>query len=198
MPPTFDIAALAGTFCGILMVSGGIMLLRVGAIKLSETAGKGAFAVQIRKDIKITTSYPALGIFVIGLLFTAFSIWMTKPESETPLTILGHLDLADPSSVRIQVEPDQVAFSDTPDSTGKFDKTLHPHIDRVKVTIVASGYIPEKKELLLNVEQDRHIVNLPSNLRFDRVVANPGAGEIKPVAAAAAAKIQPLSAPPSF
>lgn len=197
---TFEIIALLGAVCGIIMVTGGIMLLRVGAIRLSEVGNKGAFAVQIRKDIKITTSYPALGIFVIGLLFVALSTYMTKPESEIPLSILGHLDIPDPSSVRIQVEPDQVAVSDCPDSTGKFDKTLHPGIQRVKVTIVASGYEPAKKEFVLDVQRGRFgtppVVKLPANLVFNKIVANPGAGEIKPVANAE--KLPPLTAAAAF
>ena len=178
----FDLINLAGAICGIIMVCGGIMLLRVGAIKLSEAAKEGSFSVQIRKDIKITTSYPALGIFVIGLLFIVLSAYMAKPDKELPLSILGQLDVTDPGGVTIQVEPDQLAVNSALDATGKFDKTLHPYIRRVKVTIVASGYDPEKKELLLNVEKGK-LVKIPDGLIFTKVKANPGAGEIKAVAA---------------
>src|SRR4029450_7143240 len=96
---TFDIINLCGAVCGVIMVCGGILLLWVGAIKLSETADKGNFAVEIRKDIKITTSYPALGIFAIGLLFIGVAAYMAKPEKDVHLSILGQLDVADPGGV---------------------------------------------------------------------------------------------------
>lgn len=183
---TFEIAVLAGPLCGIIMVCGGIMLLRVGAIKLSETAKDGEFAVQIRNDIKITTSYPALGIFVIGLLFVGLSIYMTKPDKEMPFSILGQLDVPDPSGIRIQVEPDQVSVVDTPDSAGRFDKQLHPRIRTVKVTITAAGYEPTKVERVIPVSRSvfggQPTVNLPTDLKFAKKVDKPLVGKIEPVA----------------
>ncbi len=191
----FEIICLAGAFCGIIMVCGGIMLLRVGAIKLSETADKGSFAVEIRKDIKITTSYPALGIFVIGLLFICVSAYMTKPDKDLPLSILGQLDVAEPSSFKIQVEPDQLSIVDAPDSSGRFEKTLVPRIKQLKVTFTASGYDPNT--LVRYIKPSRHnIVQIPDGLKFTKVKANPGSGEIKPVAAGD--KLAPPTASGSF
>jgi hypothetical protein len=197
---TFQIIALVGAVCGLLMVGGGIMLLRVGAISLSDTAKKGAFALQIRKDIKITTSYPALGIFVIGIIFLALSLYMTKPEVEIPLRILGHLNVSDPGSFRVRVEPDQMGISDGLDSTGKFDKIMHPHITTVKVTLTASGYEPESETRQLEITPgflgQQPTVKLPDDFKFTKIKAKPEAGDVKPVATGE--KLQPLNAPASF
>jgi len=194
---TFDIIALIGSVCGIIMVCGGIILLWVGAIKLSETADKGAFSVQIRKDIKITTSYPALGIFLIGLLFIGVPMFMSQPDKEIPVNIVGTLHVSDSSGLRVQIEPDQIGVDGAPDSTGRFEKVMHPRVQRVRMTITASGYDPPTIDRLLDVTFSKlgreAVVNLPDNLNFRKIAANPGTGEIKP-----AEKLPPLNAPPSF
>ena len=64
----FDLVLLTGPICGILMVLGGIILLYKGAISLNVASEEGAFTVEFKNELRITTQYPALGIFVIGLL----------------------------------------------------------------------------------------------------------------------------------
>ncbi|WP_157515806.1 hypothetical protein [Grimontia marina] len=81
---------LVGALCGMVMVVGGITLLHKGAIKLANTSGEDAITIEFRKEIRISTQYPALAIFLIGLLFVSISIFMGKPTSNK-LVVKGNV-----------------------------------------------------------------------------------------------------------
>lgn len=80
----FELVIAAGALCGVLMVVGSIYLLRVGAIELKSLAGeadKPALQIVIN-EITVTTRYPAIGLFIIGLAFILGSAWFSKPDRD--------------------------------------------------------------------------------------------------------------------
>ena len=66
---TFDIVIILGGICGLCMVIGGLILLYKGAITLSQATPEEALSVEYKNMLKISTHYPALALFIIGLFF---------------------------------------------------------------------------------------------------------------------------------
>jgi hypothetical protein len=117
------------------MVCGAIWLLKTGVIKLSAAVKGGGLTVELANKVKISTTYPALGLFVIGLLFIALGLWFS--QGLPPLNIVGKINgVDDPSSV-VTVSV-QLADSFTPDSDGRLDKILSIDTQRLKVVINAA------------------------------------------------------------
>ncbi len=138
--PTFDIIVILGGICGLLMVLGGMILLYRGNITLSQTSKDDAVSLEFRKMIKISTHYPALGLFVIGLAFVLASAYICRPKEVQPLTIKGHINTADPSSVTIFVYTGHGGLR--PLTDGNIDDIVFPNLKLLKVDINAPGYDP--------------------------------------------------------
>src|SRR6516225_5796768 len=138
----FNVAIYASLFCAIVMIVGGIWLLAKGLIKLSE-AGKaeGALSVELFNKIKLSTGYPALAFFVIGLILIGLAIWFSKPADVVSVVFLGKLKFDNATVVTGKVVPvNEVGATFQPDSSGAIE-TLHPDV-RFEVQMVAPGYQP--------------------------------------------------------
>jgi hypothetical protein len=169
--------------CGFLMVGGAIWLLRTGIIKLSEVdQGGGSLSVDIANKIKISTAYPALGLFIIGLLFLALPIWFSRPIAGLPLNIVGQIDIDDPSLVTVSVEPDTSAVF-KPDSDGRLDRILPLAVQRLKVVINAAGYKPQPFITTLKVEDaKKQRLAFNNAVKFIKLdVPKPAAGKVDPL-----------------
>ena len=77
------------------MVCGAIWLLKTGVIKLSAAVKGGSLTVELADKVKISTTYPALGLFVIGLAFVALAIWASR--TPPPLNLVGKIWIDKPS-----------------------------------------------------------------------------------------------------
>ena len=172
------------------MVIGAIWLLRTGAIQLSEAAkgGKG-INVDILNKIKIHTSYPAVGLFIIGLLFLLMAVWFSKPALSMPLNVVGEIKDVDPNAVTIKIEPANMAIDCTPDSNGSIDRLFHADFQSVHVVINAAGYDPPFLQYTLRIRAQQ--IALPSKLKFTKIAStSPSPGQIQPLPSAA--QIPPL------
>ena len=82
---TADIVIVLAGVCGLLMVVGGLGLFYKGAITLQVASQNQAVKIEFFKQFKLTTQYPALAFFVIGLAFTGLSVgdltWSTQQLS---------------------------------------------------------------------------------------------------------------------
>jgi hypothetical protein len=181
---TSDWINLCGAVCGVIMVLGGIVLLGMGAIKLADAAEKGSMTIEFRRELKITTSYPALGIFLIGWLFVGLAMFMAKPNQVHSLDIVGKLDIDDPSRVTVDVLPEISVIK--PDRNGEFYASLAGDFRYVRVTIVAAGYNPETETVNLLVDKGNKLnpkeLSKLGKLKFTKVVlTKPATGSVIPV-----------------
>src|SRR5262249_40374952 len=116
--------------------------------------------------------YPALGFFIVGLLFIVLAILFSKPSQLVPVTIVGKLQISgDPSNVTLTVEPDpDNVLTTTPDFDGTVNKTLwaRPEVARLRVTINASGYQPQQVHLTPPIKKGQSALPSPSDLKFTK------------------------------
>ena len=191
-PHKFTIYVCAG--CGILMVAGSIWLLNKGVIRLSDAVKGGHLSVTIAKKVKVSTTYPALGLFIIGLAFVGMALWVSMPKPGIPLNIVGKIDIDEPSLVTVSVEPD-ISATFKPDSYGRLDKVLRLDVRRLNVVINAAGYKPQPFVTTLKMEDAKG-----QTLAFDQVVKfekmqvqAPAPGKVDPLPENV--KVEPLHAP---
>lgn len=167
------------------MVVGSIWLLKTGVIKLSAAVKGGGMTVELANKVKISTTYPALGLFFIGLLFAALGVWFSKNDVITvvpskPLAIVGKVHgVDDKSLVTVTVEPDQFgsAVSFEAGSSGQLDKIL-PDIKQFTLKIAANGYQPQPYRTTLNIDDavekpQRRQLNVPDDVKFTRDNSGP-------------------------
>lgn len=116
---TYDMGAAAGCICGLLMVIGGMILLYTGAISLNKTSKEEAASVEFNRLFRLTTHYPALGLFVIGLAFIGTSVFLSRPP-DNRVVMNGALAL--PEGVALdQLDPHYLRLS--------LESTLQPSFD---------------------------------------------------------------------
>lgn len=195
-PHNFSIYACG--ICGVLMVVGSIWLLKTGVITLSAAAKDGILSMEIADKVKVSTTYPALGLFLIGLFFIGLGVWFSKGDVvmplNRPLAIVGKIKgIEDSSLVTVTVEPDQYksAYSFGADTNGRLNKIL-PDIKQFTVRIAANGYKPQQYTATLNVddaveEPQRRRLDVPDDVKFTKissgaitVAAPPVPGPIQP------------------
>jgi hypothetical protein len=80
MNSTFDAVIVITVVCGLLMVVGGMVLLYKGTITLKDSNPDEAIQVEFKHMINVTTRYPALALFVIGLVFTVVALYFAQSE----------------------------------------------------------------------------------------------------------------------
>jgi hypothetical protein len=183
---TFEIVIVCGAFCGVLMVIGGMVLLAIGAIKLEaagSAAGKrgkaqpDAMALEFKKTIKVTTAYPALALFLIGVLFIVTAAWFSKPDKVLPWSLEGKVDSPDPSEVMVEVTVDTLGTL-KPNYDGTIEAVIYPHLDVFKAVITAPGYKPQN--LSLKKDAKKHVLQLVAE-RLQKLVNKPDGTQIAQV-----------------
>jgi len=128
------------------MVLGGILLLYKGAITLNNSS-KDAMSVEFKKELRITTQYPALGIFIIGLLFIIVPTFLGKPTEAQRLTIKAMpVDVTEPVKIQLQA----AGWSTNLHHSGQIVETHHPVVDIIQIVITAPGYEPLTRTVQLS------------------------------------------------
>jgi hypothetical protein len=164
------------------MVVGSIWLLKTGVIRLTEAARDGSLTISIADKVKVSTTYPALGLFIIGLAFVGMAIWFSQPKPGIPLNIVGKIDIDDPALVTVSVEPD-ISATFKPDSDGRLDQMLRLDVRRFKVVINAAGYKPQPFTTTLKMEDAKgQKLAFDQHVKFEKLpVAPPSPGKVDPV-----------------
>jgi hypothetical protein len=148
---TFDLVILLGATCGALMVSGGLLLLMRGAISLKrEPGGEGGhpgLSVEFQ-GLKLNTDYPALALFLIGLLFVGGAAWLVQPPEIVPLDVTGQIETNDPTGVEVVIR--SLRWDIDVDDGGVIDSTVHPHLRKLQLEINAPSHKPEPIRKTIN------------------------------------------------
>jgi len=148
-PHSFSIYVCVAS--GFVLVLGCLLLLTFGRIQLNDANKGDALSMELLKKIKITTTYPAIAIFVLGLAFCGVGIWFSQgdttitpsPPAPAELDIVAKITgVEDPNIVSVTLQPDNY-HGDTfaADSGGLVDHPV-PEVKQYIVTVTANGYAP--------------------------------------------------------
>jgi len=163
---TFDIIVILSAFCGVLMVVGGIILLYKGIIKLSGTSQNEALSLEFKKEFRVSTQYPALGIFLIGLIFVVVAMIISKPQIPSPIEFRGTLEnIKRDASLSVEASHWNLRAA----SDGKINGKITPCLDILWVEVTAPGYEPAIKSIRKD-EIQNGIANL-GNLNLKQIVS---------------------------
>lgn len=205
---TFEIVITCGAICGVLMVVGGMVLLAIGAIKLEavapalagpegEKAPPAALVLAYKDTVKVTAHYPALALFLIGVIFIFASAWLSKPGKVQEWTILGKIDSPDPSAVTVEVTGDKwVTLS--PNSDGTIDAVIYPNLSRINAVILAPGCKPEKQRLPLKIKDAKKRILELTSVPVEKIPGADKPAGTKIAAVPADVQLPPVTAPGSF
>jgi hypothetical protein len=136
---TFNTILIISACCGLLMIVGGMFLIYRGTITLQATPKADALTVRWRKQFVISTQVPAIGFFLIGLVFVVIALWFATPVPDLPLTIQGEAPGIQ-SPITISVRTDPWLFTREPG--GRFIGAVHPNLHVLVVETTAPGYEP--------------------------------------------------------
>ena len=157
---TYDLAIIGGTVSGIIMVLGGIVLLYKGAIKLEVASQDPALTVEMfERKLKLTTHAPALGLFVIGLLFVVSAIYFAQTTTVKEIPVVGVTENIEDITVTVRSE------WPVPAHQGRVQHVIRPNLDVLWVLISAPGYKPDYQPY----EDFKEGVNL-GKVRLEKVV----------------------------
>jgi hypothetical protein len=137
MNSTFDTVIVVTVICGLLMVVGGMVLLYKGTITLKDSSPDEAIKVEFKRMINITTRYPALGLFIIGLVFTVVALYFAQSQAIPPFTIDGKLQTEHPADATVLIS--YQVYKGNPDSDGTINQVVYPVLDNVLYQIVVPG-----------------------------------------------------------
>jgi hypothetical protein len=136
----FDWIVLIGAISGLSMVIGSMILLWKGAISLNVASAREGFTVELAKEIKLSTRYPAIALFIIGLLFFFCAAWFAQRGTLQSMVVTGKITSPDDIkdiAVYLLAGP---WVSEADDGTGKIEYEFHPHLKNLKIQIIAPGY----------------------------------------------------------
>jgi|GEM_PF-1670263 hypothetical protein len=140
---TFDVVAMLGGICGLLMVVGGMLLLYKGVITLSQASKEEAVSLEFKNTLKVSTHYPAIGLFVVGLAFIITAIWFSR-STAYQFKIVGHvkgLESGNPVQVLVEMP---ASWNGEAYDDGQIIASVTPKMDILVVRVIAPGYQERK------------------------------------------------------
>ncbi len=166
----FEIVILIGAICGPIMVIGSMILLYRGAISLQAAATSDALSIELIDEIKLSTRYPALALFLIGFIFFISAAWFAQQGDAKKLTLEGVVSSPD-ELVDIEIYLSAGPWKqDISDETGKFSILFHPNIESLHATVIAPGY--ENSGVTRNVRINKGSVSIGTIEVGRRIVDN--------------------------
>jgi hypothetical protein len=132
---TLSIILITGAVCGVIMILGGMILLYKGIITLDQKTKEGALTVEVKDFFKINTQYPALGIFVLGLVALGLSTYFGRVETVEMIATIKH-----PHPIDVRIQGCAAGLTPTIMSTGEYDEDLPVSTDPVTFRVSAPGY----------------------------------------------------------
>ena len=137
----YEACVLASLLAGIIMVLASLYLLYKGVLKLSGAAGEET-SIEFTKNLRFTTHYPALALFVFGGIFLGYPLYLSSKDAQNPVNVQLKVTItpaSDLEDVRVHVNALGASGEETPDSDGKISWKFLPGLNKVKVEVVAPG-----------------------------------------------------------
>lgn len=135
---------------GVMFMAGSMWLAfcSMKAHKAGEVDTPGEFALEV-KFIKIKSSYPMLGMAMVGALLVAYPIYDFGPSDIKPYTIKGYIaaGYSKDLTVKVMYGPWEYRV----DTDGKFLATVTPQFSSVLLMVRPTGSPPLLKTVLLPV-----------------------------------------------
>ncbi|VAW44278.1 hypothetical protein MNBD_GAMMA04-78 [hydrothermal vent metagenome] len=137
---SFEMVILIGAICGSIMVVGSMILLYRGVISLQAAAASEALSIELIDEIKLSTRYPALALFLIGFIFFISAAWFAQQGDAKKLTLEGVVSSPD-ELVDIEIHLSAGPWKqDVFGEEGAFSILFHPNIESLNATVIAPGY----------------------------------------------------------
>ena len=135
---------------GMLFMAGSMWLAfcSMKAHKAGEVDTPGEFDLEI-KFIKIKSSYPMLGMAMVGAVLVAYPIYDYGPSDIRPYTLKGAIvsDYKKDLTIKVMYGPWEYRV----DTDGKFLATVVPQFGSVLLMVKSSGGPPLLKTVLIPV-----------------------------------------------
>lgn len=152
-----EILTYIGGACSFLMVGGSLYLIYKGILTFREVDPQEAIKVEFQKALSIQTRYPAIALFVLGVLFLGVSLYFAQKNAILPLVVTGTLESDDADNAT-------VVFSEnfgttTPSSKGEIRQLIWPNIDEVRIEIATPGHEPGKLKAIALVNKNQNVLS---------------------------------------
>jgi hypothetical protein len=115
-----------------------------GAIDLTRQPtgdGRGSGLSFQFKGITLSTEYPAIAIFVIGLLFFGLAVWNESFQTAS-ITFTGQLEDIPPHEADVWAAVPLIPVASRPDGSIEYTLDIKPHSDTVWAVVVTPGRDP--------------------------------------------------------
>lgn len=136
---TSDIVIMIVGACAVVMLLGGFVLLYKGTITLKDSNPEEAIKVEFKHLINVTTRYPALGLFVIGLAFGCVAIYAALRDPYHEFRISGRVKADDPTNARVVISFPVYTISPE-DKSGTFHGVVPAsRLDNISCRVILPG-----------------------------------------------------------
>jgi hypothetical protein len=131
---TVDVLAVVGALCSLLMVGGSLYLLNRGIVTLKEANPEEAIKVEFQKVLSIQSRYPAIALFVVGVVFLAVSFWFYEANPVRTILVTGK---AEGNDLRDAVVNFTYLLGQTnPTGDGAVREEILPQIQQIRVELL--------------------------------------------------------------
>jgi hypothetical protein len=141
---TTDVLIVMTAVGGLTLTIGGLILLMRGAVSLtrcpdSDGAARGLdFQFQ---GLKLTTDYPAIAIFALGLIFFGLALWSESQRTDS-ITITGRLENILPRDATVYAAVPLIPVMSKSDGTIDYQLSIRPQHTDVWAVVVTPGRDP--------------------------------------------------------
>lgn len=140
VPSPSEFAAYTSSACGALLVAGSLALLYKGVITLSQKSQKEAITLEFRKQLRVSSHYPALGLFILGWVFVLVPMTFYHNSSPEKISLVGNIKVVPSSDIEyVTLWVSGESWEVNPDSDGSLRKTIYPNLDYLEVEVASPG-----------------------------------------------------------
>ncbi len=127
------------------MVIGGLYLLSKGIISINKANKEDAITLEFKNQLKVTSHYPAIALFIIGFGFSALALHTyNKAMEHLEFKLVGHVNVPEPNKVRAKVVLPEISAGQA-DNFGRIIATITPRVDVLDIRLTYPGYVLTQK-----------------------------------------------------